>query len=142
MSQVVRTAPVLAPVLISKPVLMAKPPITVVPVSKEERMRETIDVLCEGLRPEARQFMGDVTRAAIDDAEGLMVVPLARRILNDYDVDLTVEVFILSLQAHKNTFYDLAKDVIEPHSKDVEADTLAWLAVHYIVSNPVHLKRA
>lgn len=136
MSQVVRTAPVLAPVL------MAKPPITVVPVSKEERMRETIDVLCEGLRPEARQFMADVTRAAIDTDDGMQVVPLARRILNDYDVDLTVEVFILSLQAHRNTFYDLAADVIGPHSRDVEADTLAWLSVHYIVSNPVHLKRA
>lgn len=135
MSQVVRTTPVLAPILISKPA------VTVVPVSKEQRMRETIDVLCEGLRPEARQFMGDVTRAAIDADDGMMVVPLARRILNDYDVDLTVEVFILSLQAHRNTFFDLARDVIEPHSKDSEADTLAWLAVHYIVSNPVHLKR-
>lgn len=123
------------------PILMAKLPVTIVPVSREERMQDTINALCEGLRPEAVNFMADVTRAAIETDEGRMVVPLARRVLNDYDVDLTVEVFILSLQAHKNTFYELAADVIDPHSKDVEADTLAWLAVHYIVSNPVHLKR-
>ncbi len=128
-------APVLAPIL------MAKPPVTIVPISREERMQETINALCAGLRPEATSFMADVTRAAIDTDDGMQVVPLARRILNDYDVDLTVEVFILSLQAHRNTFYDLAADVIGPHSRDVEADTLAWLSVHYIVSNPVHLKR-
>lgn len=123
------------------PILMAKLPMTVVPVSREERMNDTINVLCEGLRPAARQIMADVTRAAIDDTDGLLLVPLARRILNDYDVDLTAEVFILSLQAHKNTFYDLAEEVIGPHSKDIEADVLSWLSVHYIVSNPVHLKR-
>lgn len=108
----------------------------------EDRMKDTVEVLCQQLRPEAHGMMESVTRAAIDDENGLSLVPLARRVLDSYDVDLTTEVFVLSLQAHYNIYYDLALAVIEPHSKDAEADTLGWLCVHYIVAHPQHLTKA
>lgn len=108
----------------------------------KSRLQMTIDALCDGLRPAAVQFMTDFTHATVHDENNHRTIPLARRILNDYDVDFTVEVFVLSLQAHYNLYYEAAHEVISKYSADGEADTLAWLSVHYIIMHPANLTRA
>ena len=105
-----------------------------------EALERTVEAINDQLRPEAQDYMGAVTRAAIHDA--YEVIPLARRVINDYDVDLPAEVFILSLQAHFNLYFDSVLAILKDHARaDVEADTLAWLCVHYILLHGNHLNK-
>ena len=99
---------------------------------------EAITALCEGLRSEAHDFMGDVTRVGLHD--NFNTVPIARLILNDYDTSMAAPVFVLSIQSHLNLYYDDVAATISSRTKDAEADTLSFLSIHYILSNE-HLTR-
>lgn len=77
--------------------------------------------------------MIDVIHAGIE--ENPDAVGLARRVIHGHYVDMPPEVFVLSLQAHINTFKDQVIQIILPVASDVENQADVWLTIDYIMKH-------
>lgn len=102
--------------------------------TREERIRDTITALCEGLRPEAHQFLGDFVRASLFDENANRIIPAGRRILDRFDTSMPVEIFLLTIQAQDNVYYEQVLDLMSGH-EDPKTIAVEWLCVNYILHN-------
>ena len=97
-------------------------------------IQKVINGLLPSLREPARDIMEFVVRASYHEDYRNLTIPMAYRILDNYDTSLTPEVFLLSLQAHANLYHESISQIIV--AQDEEAEILKWLAVHYVMLNP------
>lgn len=102
-------------------------------VVSEKEILKTINELCTHLRYDGVEFMIAVIRAGIE--ENPDAVGLARRVIHGHYVDMPPEVFILSLQAHINTYRDQVINIISPVARDVENQADVWLTIDYIMKH-------
>ena len=102
--------------------------------TREERIRDTITALSEGLRPEAHQFFDDFVRASLFDDNANRIIPAGRRILDRFETSMPVEIFLLSIQAQHNLYYEQVLDLVLGH-EDPPTVAVEWLCVNYILHN-------
>lgn len=100
----------------------------------ETAIEKIVQGLVPNLRVEAQEIMEFVIRSSYDEDHRNISIPIAYRVLDNYDTSLTPEVFLLSLQAHANLYHESISQIIV--AQDEEAEILKWLAVHYVMLNP------